>query len=100
MFVSIYIPGYLNEIHAKIQVVMNGLDYYSGCSDSQNGDLALFKLIKQTNINRKDAACLCVVITQHPASHPSINSTHNKIFSPTYNYLSPLPVGINGKSTQ
>ena len=70
----------LSESHANHQVIMDSLHDHSHWSDGQNADFALFKLIKPTNLDIKDAACLHVVhILQHPASHQTTRSTQDKM---------------------
>jgi len=80
---------------------MYGKHDYSQWSDSQNADSALFKLIKPTNVDIKDAACLYMVyIWQHPTSRPTTRSTQEPMGNALKKNLSPLPVGNYSKSTK
>ena len=95
------IPSMLGETEAKHQVIVNDWHYYSNFSGSQNADFALFKLIKCTNHDTKDTACLLIVhIFQHWTSHPSTNSTQSTMVNALKKNFSPLSVGKYGKSTQ
>jgi len=59
----------------------------------------MFKSIKSTNLDIKDAACLYLVHTlQHPSSRPSTKSTQNTMVNLPKKILSPLPAGKYGKS--
>jgi len=81
--------------------MMYGEQCYSQCSDGQNTHFALFKLIKHTNFNLKDAACLLVGhILQHRTSRPSTKWTQNTMVNEPKKHLSPLPAGKHCKSTQ
>ena len=61
----------------------------------------LFKIIKPTNRDIKDAACLHVVhILQHPTSRPILRSTHDDMVYPLKKILAPLPGGKYGKWTK
>jgi len=62
-------------------------------------DFALFKMIKCTNFNIKDAACLHIVhILQHPSSHPTTKSTQTTIINALKKNSSRLPGGQYGTS--
>ena len=52
---------------------------YSPFSDGQNTEFSLFKVIKHTNLDMKDATCLDMVhILQHPTSLPiTVNNKYN-----------------------
>ena len=95
------IAGILHESHANHQVIMYCQHDYSQWSNSQNADFALLKLIKPTNLDIKDAACLQAVhFLQHPTSRPTRRSTQDKMFNvPKLNIL-PLPARKYGKSTR
>jgi hypothetical protein len=57
-------------------------------------------LIKHTNLDIKDSACLHVVhILQHPTSCPTRRSTHNTKVNALRKSFSPLPAGRYGKSS-
>jgi hypothetical protein len=74
-FLSQDIPGILHESHANYAVTMYYKQDYSEWSDGQNADFALFVLIKPTNLDIQDAACLHVVhCLQHPTSCPTTRS--------------------------
>jgi len=55
------IASIIHESHANDHVLMYGKHDYFQWSDSQNVKFGLFKLIKPTNLDIKDAACLHVV---------------------------------------
>jgi hypothetical protein len=60
----------------------------------------LLELIKHTNLDIKDSACLHVVhILQHPTSCPTRRSTHNTKVNALRKSFSPLPAGRYGKSS-
>jgi len=60
----------------------------------------LFELIKRTNLDIKDSACLHVVhILQNPTSRPT-RSTHDAMVNAPKKNFSPLPAGKYGKSTK
>jgi len=80
--------------------MMYGYHCYFQFSDGRNVDYALFKLMKHTNLDIIDAACLYVVhILQHPASRPSTESTQNTVVNAPKMNISPLPAGKYCKST-
>jgi len=57
-------------------------------------------MIKPTNLDIRDAACLHVVhILQHPTSRPTTRSTQDTMVNALKQILSPLPAGKCGKST-
>ena len=63
-------------------------------------DYTLFKLIKHTNLDMKDVACLYVVhILQHQTSCPSTKSTEYTIVIASKQHCLPLPLGKYGKLT-
>jgi len=73
----------------------------SRSSTGQNSDFALFELIKRTNLDVKDSACLLVVnILQQTTSRPTTSSKHNTMVNTPKKNFSPLPVGKYSKSTQ
>jgi len=60
--------------------------------------LVLFKLVKCTNLDIKDATCLQVVhILQHSTSRPTTQSNQNMIVNDPKMNLVPLPPGSYGK---
>jgi len=66
-----------------------------------NTDFALFELIKRTNLDKMDSACLPVVhILQHPTSHRTTRSTHDTLVNAPKKNFSPLLAGKEGKSTK
>jgi len=77
-----------------------GWHYYSQCTDGQNPDVVLFQLIKRTNLDKKDAACLVVVhMLQHPRSRPTTKSTQDKTVKVAKRNFSPEPESKDGKLT-
>jgi len=85
----------------KNQVTVYGSHYYSQCSDHQNADFTLLKLIKHTNLDIKNAGCLRGVhILQHPTSCQTTKSTQCTMAHGAKTNLSPLPVGESGKWTK
>jgi hypothetical protein len=61
----------------------------------------LFELIKPTNLDIEDAACLHVVhFLQHPTSRPTTRSTQHTIVNALKTNLSPHPTGKYGGSTE
>jgi len=64
-------------------------------------DFTLFKSIKYTKSDIKDAACPHAVhILQHPTSHASMKLTQNTMVNALKKNLSPLPPAKHCKSTQ
>jgi len=58
-------------------------------------------MIKHTNFDIKDAACLHIVhISQQPSSRPTTKSTQPSLVNAPTKNLSPLPAGKCGKSTK
>jgi len=58
-------------------------------------------MIKPTNLDIKDTACLHVVhILQHPTFRPTPRSTQDTMVKAPEKNLSPLPAGKYGKSTK
>ena len=95
------IAGIWYESHPNHQVWMYGQHAYSQCSDSQNADFALFKLLKPTNLDIKNAACLHVVqIFQLPTSRPTTSSTQDTMVNALKNNLSQPPAGKYCKLTK
>jgi len=98
---SQHIAGILHETHANYHIMMYGSGYYSEWHDGQNADFALFQLIKRTNPDIQDAACLHVVhMLQHPTSRPTTRWTHDTMVNDLKNYFSPLLAGKYGKLTK
>jgi hypothetical protein len=98
---SQHIAGILHETYADYHVITYDYYYYSYWNDGQNADFALFELIKRTNLDIKDWACLHVVhILQHPTSRPTTRSTHDTMVNAPKKNFSPLPPGIYRKSTK
>ena len=95
------IAGIFPESLANYQVIMYyWRDYYQWI-DSQNADLALFELIKPTNLDTVDAACLYVVhFLQHPTSRPMTRSTQDTMVNAPKKNRSPLEAGHYGQSTK
>jgi hypothetical protein len=61
----------------------------------------LFELIKPTNLDIKEAACLHAVhFLQHPTSPRPTRSTQDTMVNAPKKNLSPLPAGKYGKSTK
>jgi hypothetical protein len=57
-------------------------------------DFAVFKLIKRTNLDLEEAACLHVVhFLQHPALQPTSRSTQDSLFNAAKKKLWPLLAG-------
>jgi len=73
------ITGKVHETHAKSRVILYRYHDYSQFSDGQNTEFALFTLIKGTNLDIQDAACLHMVHTlQNPTSLPiTVNTKYN-----------------------
>jgi hypothetical protein len=95
------IAGILHVSHANYQVRMYYYHHNSQWSDSQNAGFALFQLIKPTNLDIQDTACLPVVhIFQHPTSRSTTRSTYHTIVNTAKRNLSPLPAGKYGKLTK
>jgi len=86
---SQHIAVILHETHANYQVIMYDYCYYSNWRDGQNADFTLFELIKCTNLDLKDSACLHVLhMVQHPTSGPTTRSTHvTMVNTPKKNFL-------------
>ena len=92
--------GILHETDAINHFMLYSLPNYSHFVDSQNTDFALFKMIKGTNLDIKDAACLHIAhILQHPTSCPTRKSTQTTMVKTPKKSFSPVPAGIYGKST-
>jgi len=95
------IAGILRESHAKHQVLMHGSHDYSQWSDGQHTDLSLFQLMKPTNHEIQDTACLHVVhILQHPTSRPTTRSTQDTMVNALKKNLLPLLASKYGQSTK
>jgi len=95
------IPRILQETDANNQVMLYGSSNYSQFIDSQKCDFGLFKMIKRTNLDIKDAACLHIVhIMQHPTSCPTTKSTQTTLVNTPKNHVSPLPAGKHSKLTK
>jgi len=73
------ITGILHKTNAKSWVILYGYHDYSHSSDGQNTECTLFTLIKHTNFDIKDTACLNMVhILQHRTSlQITVNTTYN-----------------------
>jgi len=94
-------PGILHETDANNQVMLYCLPSYSQCIDSQKADFALFKVIKHTNLDINEAACLHIVhILQHQTSHPTTKSPQTAMVNALNKNFSPVPVGQDCKSTK
>lgn len=78
-----------------------GYHYISQYSDGQNGDDASFKLIKHTNLEMMNSACLHAVhILQQPTSSQTTKSTQGATVNAQNMKRLPLPVGKYGNSTR
>jgi len=98
---SQHIAGISHERQATYEDIMYDERYYSDWNDGQNADFALFELIKRTNLDIKDSACLHVVRKlQHPTSRPTTRSTYKMMIKAPKTNLSPLPARKYGKSTK
>jgi len=61
----------------------------------------VFELIKHTNLDIEDSACLHVVhFLQHRTSRPTTRSTHGTMVNAPKKNFSPHPAGTYGKSTK
>jgi len=75
---SQHISGILRQTHTTHQVMTYSRHCYSEGNDGHDIYFALLELMKCTNLDTKDSACLHVVhILQHPTSCPTIRSTHD-----------------------
>jgi hypothetical protein len=55
------IPGILHENDANNRVMLYGCHHYAWFINSEEGNFALFKMSKRTNLDINDAACLHIV---------------------------------------
>jgi len=98
---SQHIARILHETEANYHVITYNWHHYSKSNHSPNADCALFKLIKCTNLDIQDSACLHVVhILQHPTSRPTTRSTQNTMVNARRKNFSPPPAGKYRKSTE
>ena len=85
---------------AENRVMLYGYNYDSNFSDRQNAEIGWILLIKHTNGDIKDAACLHIVhILQHSTSHPSKQWTQTTMVNPPKSIFWPHLVGKYGIST-
>jgi hypothetical protein len=69
--------------------------------DSQEADFDLFKIIKCTNLDIKDTACLDIVyILQHSTSCPTAKSTQTAMVNALEMDFLPHPTGEYGNRTR
>jgi len=90
-----------HETQANHHVMTYRWYYYSQCDDNQSADFAVLELIKCTNLDIKDSACLHVVhLLQHSTSRPATRSTDDTVVNALKKNSSPLLAGKYGKSTK
>jgi len=94
------IPGIIHEAHSNYEHMTNRNRDYSKLNAGQNADCACVELIKRTNLDIEDTACLHMVhILQHPTSRTTTRTTHDTMLNALKTIFSPLPAGQYGKST-
>jgi len=95
------IPGIIHETDTKNQVMfMVSITFPNLVIIETPQHFALFKLIKRTNLDIKDTACLHEVhMLQHQTSCPTTKSTQNTIVNTPKANISPLLEGKYGKLT-
>jgi len=82
------------------QVMLYGKHNYSHLNDRQNTDFALFKLIKCSNLDIHEAACLYIVhISQHSTLHPMMKSTRSTMVNAPKKHSSLLLVANHDQYT-
>ena len=91
------LPGILPETDAKNHVMSYGYPNSTHYIDSEKADFAWFKMIKRTNLDIKDTACLHIVhILKDWTSRPTMKSTQSTMVKAPIKNVSPLPTGHYG----